>query len=96
MGGWGSSVQLCVDLLRCFHVQLVCAAFFRLALSAHLPNWLACAACAGSVHPLLPAQAMDARRKQNERPLLHLLVIASVASAVLLSAVLYHLVAHQS
>jgi hypothetical protein len=34
---------------------------------------------------------VEARRKEKERPLLQLLAVGSVASAVLLAAVLYHL-----
>ena len=38
-----------------------------------------------------PVQAMEARRKERERPWLRLLAITTAASAVLLAAVLWRL-----
>lgn len=41
--------------------------------------------------PPLAAQAMEARRREKERPWVQLLAVASVGCAALLTAVLYRL-----
>lgn len=78
-------IVLCCDVLPCAE-QHAC-----IDVSAPQPDAILSSRAVPLCLPLLAAQAVEARRKQQERPWVQLLGVMATVSAVLLAVVLWRL-----